>query len=966
LKALKAHAYELKHVKSGARLLHLHSEDEENLLSFAFRTPPPNDTGLPHILEHSVLGGSKKYPVKEPFVELLKMSMATFINAMTYPDKTVYPVASNVKKDFWNLADVYFDACFHPNISEQTLKQEGHHLDFKDPENPASPLIVKGIVFNEMKGVYSSPDNLVSRYLLHHLFPDTPYGKDSGGDPEKIPELTFREFESFFKKFYHPANAYIFSFGDIPTEELCRFLDFRLEEFEKIPLDSAISPQPLWKEPFEKTYSYPIGEKDSEKAKSFIASAWLTGSGTEPVEVFQMEVLEQLLLGSAAAPLTKAVVDSHLGDDIISIGYHAGTLETFFGVGVRGSEPERKDAFLRVVEDALQVAVTENFSPSKVEAAFRQIENQYLEIPSMYPLWLMDRAYSTWIYDADPLVFLEAEKHIHNLKQRYEKEPRLFENLIRDKFLKNKHRFTLTLRPEQGLSQKREKVFESKMGEKKSRLSKKELENISIEARELALLQNTPNSPEGLRTLPGLSLTDIPKKPVEIPTSIMKTNSGVPLLCCDVFSNGVSYFNLNFDLTGLPDDLYDYLPLYCFCVSRMGAGDLDYVKMAERKEANSSGISASISFVPHVNKPEELVQRLVIRGKSLNRTFDEFLNIINDLVFTLDFSDLQRLGDVLKQKKSRHISALSSSGMVKAGLWAGRGANLAGYVNNRVSGVPQFWHIQRLVENFDAEKESMAEKLESIKKFLCNRNRLTAGVTAPEDLVKKAFGALNTISAGMAAEPLKKGVSLKFSGLSASREALVYPSDVSYCTWRVDAVSGSEPDGPLLKVLEKLLRYGRLWEEVRAKGGAYGAPVAYLEHAGAFRLASYRDPNIRSTLETFDTTFEYLKKVTWSETEIKHAVIATAKEGNTPVRPADSTGQALSRFLHGETAEYRAKKRERLLGATPRAVKEAAVRLFADGTPRVCVFAGKEKVEAENKSMVQPLSVEEVLRQVEK
>jgi Zn-dependent M16 (insulinase) family peptidase len=549
LPSLRATAIRASHSKSGAQFLHVLADDTENCFSITFPTPPPDDTGIPHIMEHSVLAGSRKFPVREPFFEMVKNSMATFINAMTSQAYTVYPICSNVKKDFFNLAEVYCDAVFHPELKQDTLRREGHHLTLEDNNNLDSPLKVTGIVYNEMKGAYSTPESLVYELAGRGLFPDTPLGRDSGGDPDRIPDLTYEQFRQFHKTFYHPSNALIFTYGDIPTEEHLKFLAPVLDEFSvkevkrveelngksgsaSVPLASAshqpINPsihhpnaiprQPRWDKPRRLTHEYPIGKTEDDKARTFLVISWLVGDSLDPDLTTSWEVLDKILLGNEAAPLKKALIDSKLGADVFFAGAGGSAYELTFHVGLKGSEVDRADAFETLVLGTLEKLAAVPFEKSRVEAAFQQLAYEHLEVTTLFPMRVLSATNATWPYGGDPLTYLRGAELLEACRARYAKDPQLFNRLITDGLLKNPHRLFVILRPDREAQAKADAAFAAKMAEKKKTFSKDEIARIAKEAAELEAAQGKPNPPELLAKLPQLKVADLPAKPRHIPT----------------------------------------------------------------------------------------------------------------------------------------------------------------------------------------------------------------------------------------------------------------------------------------------------------------------------------------------------------------------------------------------------------------------------------------------------------------
>jgi len=557
LPSLRATAIRAAHPKSGAQFLHVLADDTENCFSVTFPTPPPDDTGIPHIMEHSVLAGSRKFPVREPFFEMVKNSMATFINAMTSQAYTVYPICSNVKKDFFNLVEVYCDAVFHPELKRDTLRREGHHLTLEDNNNLDSPLKVTGIVYNEMKGAYSTPESLVYELAGRGLFPDTPLGRDSGGDPDRIPDLTYEQFLEFHKTLYHPSNALIFTYGDIPTEDHFKFLapvldEFSVKEVEKLkeknggagvparessgktqagtPVPPSATPtlqhsntpirQPRWSAPRRATHEYPIGKTEDDKARTFLVFSWLIGDMLKPDYVTEWEVLDKILLGNEAAPLKKALIDSKLGADVFFAGAGGSAYELSFHLGIKGSEVDRADAFEKLVLGTLEKLAAAPFEKSRVDAAFQQLAYETLEVTTLFPMRVLHGSNSAWPYGGDPLTYLRGKELLDACRARYTKDPQMFNRLITDGLLKNPHRLFVVLRPDRDVQAKADAAFAAKMAEKKKQFSKEEIARIAKEAAELEAAQGKPNPPELLAKLPQLKVADLPAKPRHIPTKI--------------------------------------------------------------------------------------------------------------------------------------------------------------------------------------------------------------------------------------------------------------------------------------------------------------------------------------------------------------------------------------------------------------------------------------------------------------
>lgn len=962
---LRATAIELVHSKTGARLLHVYAADSENLFSVVFPTPPADDTGVPHILEHSVLGGSKRFPVKDPFFEMVKCSMATFINAMTASDHTMYPVASNVKQDFFNLAEVYWDAVFHPTLTEMTFKREGHHFEFADKENPASDLIVKGIVYNEMKGVFSSPNALVSRWSFNGLFPDNVYGKESGGDPDRIPDLTYEQFKTFHRTLYHPSNALIFLYGDIPTQEHLAFLKDRLASFAPGQAAPALTKQPRWKAPVVRTEPYPVAKDDDTAAKTYITINWMVADHPDTQEEMAFEVLDQVLLGNEAAPLKKAIIDSKLGEDVTHAGFYGGYLHSSFHVGIKGSDPDRRPAFEKLVLDTLAQVAATGITKDRVDAAFQQLSYHYLEVTSSFPLNLMFRTTSKWLYAEDPLTMLRADEHLAALRQRYSADPQLFSRLIQEKLLNNPHRLTISFIPDTALGEKRDAEFAAKMKQEKAKLSPGQQQQILKETAELERLQNTPNSPEALATLPQLRVRDLPPKPKHIPTTVEKLEGGVELLRNDVLANGVNYLAVDFDLAGLSEEQFALLPLYGDCIRKMGTEKMDFVRMAERVAAHTGGIGFSAWATPYVPDPGRSVRRGRFTMKFLDEKAAEALAVLEDFLFQLNPADTNRLRDVLLQSRAHHRSSVAERGLGIANAHAARGIGRETYLNEIMGGLPQTRLILSLAEQFDARRDGIIHQLLAVRSLLLNRKRMTASFTGTAGVYDTVRRTLERWSARMTDADMGETTLPLPTWLTPPREGLAGPMQVAYCSQIMPAPHVSDPLSPLITVGNLLLSMEYVLDEVRFKGTAYGGGCSYDRYNGTAGFYSYRDPWITRTLNVYAGALDWLRRTPWSQADVDRAIIGTSKEGERPIRPADATGAALWRHQTGETPQRREKRHASILAAKAADVKEAMIGLLEKNFSRaaVCVVSSQEKLDAANRELGEGrLEVEEILK----
>lgn len=944
--AIFAVAYEIDHPGCGARILHVHTNDTENAFSINFPTPPPDDTGMPHILEHSVLAGSRKFPVKEPFFEMIKMSLATFINAMTGYDCTYYPVCSNVPRDLFNLADVYFDAVFHPLLSATTFQREAHHLAPADPRKPEGALRIDGIVYSEMKGAFSDPLARLQRLAVRSLLPDTCYGRESGGDPDAIPDLTQARLEAFHATHYHPSNAFFVFYGNIPTTDFLDFLRPRLSGYRPVNLPAFLKRQPQWAAPRTCREQYPIGDSESIAEKSYLALNWRVGDAADPKTVALWHILALALLGNEAAPLRRAIIDAHLGGDLVLSGASSAGCEATFHVGLQGAEPERLEAFRNVVQATLAQLSGAPLDAQVVAAAFQQAAYHYQEIVPMYPLYVAMRVVDAWIYDRDPLSFLQMRHHLASLRQTYIANPMLFSDTIRSALLDNPHRLDIVLEPDCEWQTREDARLARRLRQIEAKLNAAQRRRIAENAAELERLNGRPNPPEALARLPQLTVADLPADPLAIPTRLEALGASRPLLVNDVFSNGVVYLELGFDLTGLSADAWTYLPRYVEALNKMGAAGLDYAGMARRVSAYTGGIGAAIAFDTHLDDSTRLLPTLTITLKALDVQLDAGLAVLHDLLFALDPCDRVRARDVALQTRTHYRNALVQQGQVTVRHHAARGLTAAGHLESCVFGLPQLALSENWVAQFDQAFAGMADRIASIRDFILNPRRVTVSVTGSTDSVRKVRNVLETWLEAMKDRevvPVDTGFRTWDKPL---REALAAPIQVAHCAMVMPAPHLASPDEPMLAIGTHMVLLDYLMNEIRFKGNAYGAGFSHHSLQSMLSISSFRDPHVNRTLDVFRGVTTYLEGVRWHQSDIDRAIIGVAKQDSRPIRPGQATTKALRRFRLGLTDAWRAERRKRLLRATPDAVRQALLNAIESNMAKaaVCVMAGHERL----------------------
>ncbi len=951
-------ALEFVHEKSGARLLHLAADDAENLFAVAFRTPPPDDTGLPHILEHSVLCGSRRYPVKDPFVELLKTSLATFLNAFTYPDRTVYPCSSMNPKDFQNLMRVYCDAVFFPILSEDHFRQEGHHLEFPAGGQP----VVKGVVYNEMRGVYSDPDGILDRHIQRLLFESNAYGRDYGGDPRAIPHLTYRQYLEFHRTYYHPSNAWIFTYGDAEPDATLDILDREyLGKFSAIRLDTAIAPAADWAEPRRGVFTYPLDAGDSPKGRTDLALAWATNDLRDPLATLAMKVVDNYFLDNAASPLRKALIDSKLGEELGGSGYADHQRDTFFVVALKGSEPDRAGAMETLCLDVLRDECAAGFDREKVEAALHFIELSAREIRPQHPLRLMERVFGAWLYDSDPVANVAVADRLDELRAALAADPRYLEKLAEKWLVDNPRRLRLTLEPDSGYVERNDRETAAAVAEMVAVLSPAERAEAEETARRLEKMQSEGNSPEALATLPRLAKKDVSPDPLPLAYSVERV-ADRDFVLVPTYAGGIGYLNMSLGLGGLaPGDL-DLLPLFCEALGKTGAAGLDYAEMAEREAAATGALEFSAGIAGHVEGHARAGLKLGVWLKALDSDWPKALAILSDRLFRADFGDLERLRDIVLQSRVAWRNQIVPAGNAYASLYASRFLTPALAAGERLGGCTQARFVDRLAVNLDRELPRLPERFAALRdKLLAGANPALsligsdATVAASRDWLGENAGRFGG-RGGSTSLPAAAA-----AGPGAVRIGLAAPADVAFAALALPAPAMADPDAPALVLLGIQLSYGYLWNEIRVKGGAYGARAGLDALRGAFNFSSFRDPNILRTLAAFAGAAGFVRKeMDLSPEGVEQAIIGTVKTLDQPLRPPTAAVTALNRHLGGDTEAFRRSFRSRLLGLDAEAVRGAAARVFAGiaGAP-VCVLASRERLAEENKlAGDRPLAVE--------
>ncbi len=939
---LNTQARLFRHVRTGAELLSLENDDENKVFGITFRTPPQDSTGVPHIMEHAVLGGSRKYPVKEPFIELVKGSLQTFLNALTFSDKTAYPLASQNLQDFYNLIDVYLDAVFYPRITPHTLRQEGWHYELEDPEEP---LRFKGVVFNEMKGAYSSPDSLLGRYSEQSLFPDTTYGFDSGGDPTEIPNLTYEQFQAFHETHYHPSNARIFFYGDDHSDERLRFVNEYLKDFEAREVDSAIGLQPRFETPLHLTHPYDASEDEGQN-KGMVTVNWMLAENTDPETTMGLQMLSYILIGTPASPLRKALIDSGLGEDLTGGGLDSNIRQMAFSTGLKGIAPQDAEQVETLILNTLGTLADEGIESDMVEAAVNTIEFRLRENNTgSFPrgLFLLLRALDTWLYDGDPVVPLAFEAPLSAIKDHLQAGEDYFEDLIRRYLLDNPHRTTVLLEPDPIYRQRQEAAEKERLAQARAAMDEAQIQAVIEETRALKRIQETPDSPEALATIPTLTLDDLEKQNKRIPRAVSQID-GATTLYHDLFTNGIVYLDVGFNLHTLPQEYLPYVPLFGQSLVKLGTETEDFVKLSRRIGRKTGGI-APAAFTSAAQNSETGAAWLFLRGKATMDHADDLLEILRDVLLTVKLDNPARFKQLVLEAKARREATIVPAGHHIVNTRLKAYLNSAHWAAEQMGGVSNLFFLRQLAQDVEQDWPSVLEKLEHIRQTLLNRKAALFNVTLDGTNWAGFQPKLVDFARTLPAAPVNL---VQWTPTAAhGPEGLTIPAQVNYVGKGANLYNlGYELHGSVA-VITNYLRTTWLWERVRIQGGAYGGFCTFDHRAGVFNYLSYRDPNLLETLDNYDQTAQFLRDLDLSQEELTKSIIGAIGNMDAYQLPDAKGYTSMTRYLTGDTDAARQQRRDEILSTTAadfRAFGEVLEPVKREGL--VVVLGSQEAIQA--------------------
>ena len=911
----------LRHKKSGARIAILSNNDDNKVFYIGFRTPPEDETGVPHIIEHTTLCGSKKFPVKDPFIELAKGSLNTFLNAMTYPDKTVYPVASCNDQDFKNLMDVYLDAVFNPNITkyEEIFKQEGWHYELtgKDDE-----LKINGVVYNEMKGAYSSPDEVLSSQIYRSLFPDNTYSKDSGGNPEYIPKLTYEAYLDFYHKYYHPSNSYIYLYGDMDVVERLEWLDKEyLSQYEYKKVNSEINKQPAFDEIKNVEAQYSITMDDSQENKTYLSYNRVVGDTLDKMLYQAFDVLDYALVSSPGAPVKQALIDAGIGDDVYG-SYDAGILQPVFSFVAKNANASQADEFESIIENTLKEVVKTGINKEALLAGINSSEFKFREADfGQFPKGLLFglNCLDSWLFDdMKPFIHLECLDTFAKLRRAVDTD--YFEKLIQEYLLDNTHGSSVTVKPKCGLGNEKEEALAKELSDYKASLSDEEIKKLIEDTEHLKKYQEEPSSDEDLRKLPMLTRADMKKNAMPF-SNIEDELLDVKVVRHDIESNGIDYISFLFDAGDFEQSELGYLGFFTNALGLVSTEKYSYTDLANATNIYTGGISTGTASHPDIKDRNNFVFKFEVKLKVLEKNLDKALELMEQMLLASDFSDTKRLGELVAQIKARLQANLSSSGHLVAAMRSMSSFSRYALYQDELKGIAFYRSICRIEKELSESPERVSDKLAAIAKKLFARNRMLISFTGNNEAYGNAKPSLEKVITGFnKISTIGKQAEVHFN---TAKEAFVDASQIQYVAKTGDFVcEGYEYTGAL-RLLRIILSYDYLWINVRVKGGAYGCMNTFLR-SGESYFVSYRDPNLSDTLDVYDRIPEYIKSFSPDERDMTKYIIGTFSALDTPMNPEAKGSRSLSAYLEGITYEQIQKERDEILNAQPEDIRRLA------------------------------------------
>ncbi|WP_443660337.1 insulinase family protein [Clostridium algidicarnis] len=905
------------HEKTGAKLINISNDDDNKVFTIGFKTPPENSTGVPHIIEHSVLAGSRKFKTKEPFVDLLKSSLNTFLNAMTFPDRTVYPLASKNEKDFINLLDVYMDGVFYPSIyeNEYTFMQEGWHYILDENKDE---LRYNGVVYNEMKGAYSSPDSLAFDGVIRNLYKDTPYGHDSGGDPDNITELTYEDFLNFHKKYYHPSNSHMFLYGDVDVIKILQFInDNYLNNFDKLDIDVQIPIQEKFEQLVEKEGVYGISKDEDEKDKTYLALGYSAGDFSNPEEILALDILYDMILNNSAAPVKKALMDAGIGKSVDG-GFENSIKQPLFLILIKGANEDKKDKFKKVLRESLQEIVDKGIDKDLALASINKREFALREADfGGYPKGLVYyyQVVESYMYNSDPFSQLQYNNLLENIKNGVDK--RYFENLIEKYLLNNNHCLLYTLKPEKGYIEKKEKHIEEKLNIVKSQLTDNDRENIISKVRNLRAIQEKDDTEEQLNTIPNLSISDV-NQDIEIIPFEERDEDGIKVLYSDLNTNKIAYLKLIFDAKVIPQELIQYGKLLSEVLGKISTNKYNYDTLINEISIHTGGIRFNLNNYMDSLDKDQYYPKFMVRSKALNTDIDKAMNLMLEILTSTKFEEKDLILQIIRENKSNHEAMIQSAGNAVAARRLLSSISQKAAYDEKVSGLEYYRFLCDLESNFENKWNELSLNLSKVSKLLFNKSNLIVSFAGEEEDYITFKNSMPIIGRSLKPESnlYKDYVFLN----NKTNEGLTTQANIQYVAkggnFKKDGFSYS---GSLL-VLQTIAKYDYLWNRVRVKGGAYGVSLDFGITGNLF-ISSYRDPNLVDTLKAYDDMAEYLRQFSASKRDMDKYIIGAVRDLDVPLTSSMRAERAIEMYFSKVTYDMIRKERQEVLSTTLEDIK---------------------------------------------
>ncbi|KHD37953.1 peptidase M16 [Clostridium acetobutylicum] len=936
-----------KHIKSGAVLVNLKNKDDNKVFSITFKTLPHDSTGVAHILEHSVLCGSRKFKVKEPFIEILKGSLNTYLNAATYADKTMYPVASRNKKDFMNLMDVYLDAVFYPDIynTPEIIMQEGWHYDIKDEEDEIE---YNGVVYNEMKGAYSSPISLLSRSMDEELFKGSVYGVDSGGKVENIVDLSYEEALSFHEKYYHPSNSIIYVYGDIDIEEVLEFInDNYLKDFNKKNIDADIKVNGAFSKVHEKELEYSISEGESENDKTYFGMSFVTGDALDTELSMGLELLEGILLEASSSPLRRAIVEENIGKDVFGV-FDSSILKNTFSIILKDSNLEDKDKFKEVVKNTLKEIVKNGIDKKLINGIINAKEFALRESDfDSYPAGLVynEKILESMLYGGDPFINLRFNDVIKNIRKYAESN--YFENLIEKYILNNNYGVFITVKPKKNLEEEREEELREKLRKFKDGLSKDDLKKLIASNRSLELRQDTPDSEENLESIPLIAIGDVKRDIETIEHKIIDENNA-KIIWCPLNTRGIQYVSIYFEGKSVPQNMIPYASLLSSVIGKVNTEKYNFKELSNEAMENLGGMDFGLDVYSRPQNYEDYAPKFAVRAKSLREKLPKMFEIMEEIINHSIYDDYKRLKEIIDEIKSRMEMAIRGSGSRMASVRVGSYVSSAYKYLDTITGIDFYKFIVDISSNFEEKKEEIAANLKAASDYIFKRDNLIAAYCAEEEDYETFSKLFNDFTLKLKNNNFKLN-DYKFE-LKKLNEAFMMSTKVQYVAKGFNFRKFNFKHNGALIVLRTIANYDYLWNSIRVKGGAYGASMS-LSRNGHLAFASYRDPNLLETLKAYEEMVSFVKDFNVNSREMDKYILGTISGIDMPLSNYSKCEKVTAQYLTGIDDEYMRKERLEILDCSVEDIKDSYDILKKLNEENcICVFGSEEKIK-ENKEL---------------